>query len=28
MERSVLWHYRTPRGSEYDEALNELNSDS
>lgn len=24
MERSVLWHYRTPRGSEYDEALNEL----
>lgn len=28
MERSVLWHYRTPRGSEYDEALNELSSDS
>jgi transketolase len=28
MERSVLWHYRTPRGSEYDEALNELNSDT
>jgi transketolase len=28
MEKSVLWHYRTPRGSEYDEALNELNSDS
>ena len=28
MERSVLWHYRTPRGSEYDEALNELASDS
>lgn len=27
MERSVLWHYRTPRGSEYDEALNELISD-
>ncbi len=27
MERSVLWHYRTPRGSEYDEALNELLSD-
>jgi transketolase len=27
MERSVLWHYRTPRGSEYDEALNELASD-
>lgn len=27
MEKSVLWHYRTPRGSEYDEALNELNSD-
>jgi transketolase len=24
MERSVLWHYRTPRGSEYDDALNEL----
>lgn len=24
MERSVLWHYRTPRGSEYDEALKEL----
>ncbi|MGK2962845.1 MAG: transketolase [Gemmatimonadaceae bacterium] len=24
MERSVLWHYRTPRGTEYDEALNEL----
>lgn len=28
MERSVLWHYRTPRGSEFDEALNELTSDS
>ena len=28
MERSVLWHYRTPRGSEYDEALNELASDT
>jgi transketolase len=28
MERSVLWHYRTPRGTEYDEALNELSSDS
>jgi transketolase len=28
MERSVLWHYRTPRGSEYDEALNELSSDT
>lgn len=27
MEKSVLWHYRTPRGSEYDEALNELNAD-
>jgi transketolase len=27
MERTVLWHYRTPRGSEYDEALNELISD-
>ncbi|HUQ47311.1 MAG TPA: transketolase [Gemmatimonadaceae bacterium] len=27
MERSVLWHYRTPRGSEYDEALNELASE-
>jgi transketolase len=27
MERSVLWHYRTPRGSEYDEALNELLTD-
>lgn len=27
MEQSVLWHYRTPRGSEYDEALNELISD-
>lgn len=26
MEQSVLWHYRTPRGSEYDEALNELDS--
>ncbi|MEO8192569.1 MAG: transketolase [Gemmatimonadales bacterium] len=28
MERSVLWHYRTPRGSEYDEALDELASDT
>jgi len=28
MERSVLWHYRTPRGSEYDDALNELASDT
>lgn len=28
MERSVLWHYRTPRGSEYDEALNELGADT
>jgi len=27
MERSVLWHYRTPRGSEYDDALNELGND-
>ena len=28
MERSVLWHYRTPRGSEFDEALDELGSDT
>jgi transketolase len=28
MERSVLWHYRTPRGSEYDEALGELGRDA
>jgi transketolase len=28
MERSVLWHYRTPRGSEYDEALSELDLDT
>lgn len=27
MEHSVLWHYRTPRGSEYDGALNELMGD-
>ncbi|HVF39209.1 MAG TPA: transketolase [Gemmatimonadaceae bacterium] len=27
MEHSVLWHYRTPRGSEYDGALNELIGD-
>lgn len=28
MERSVLWHYRTPRGSEYDDALTELGPDA
>ena len=25
MENSVLWHYRTPKGKEFDDALNELN---
>jgi transketolase len=25
MENSVLWHYRTPRGEEYERALQELN---
>ncbi len=24
MENSVLWHYRSPQGSEYEEALREL----
>jgi hypothetical protein len=24
MEHSVLWHYRTARGSEYDQALTAL----
>jgi transketolase len=24
MENTVLWHYRTPRGAEFDAALEEL----
>ena len=26
MENSVLWHYRTPQGEEYDSAMSELNN--
>lgn len=26
MENSVLWHYRTPQGEEYDSAMHELNN--
>ena len=27
MEDSVLWHYRTPKDDEFDDAINELNMD-
>ena len=27
MEDSVLWHYRTPKDAEFDDAINELNMD-
>jgi transketolase len=28
MEDSVLWHYRTPKDDEFDDAINELNMDA